>query len=635
MRSGRGFAAFLFTNRLSLGLAVAVTLSLFVAAGCGGGGGGGTGGDGNTAATVTSVVVSPGTATVIAGASQQFAATVNGANNPSQTVTWSVSPAGDGTVDATGKFSASSSITGSTTASVIAASTVPGYTNVTGSAAVTINPAAAQNPTVGLSANPPSITSGNSSVLTITSANATGCSWTSGLSGTAPCSGTVTVNPTATTTYTITANGAAGTTPATASVTVTVAAGAIQLTSVTPGIQWIVGEGGFIGITLTGANFASNQAVVVSPSAPVASATVVNSQTLSVVLAIDEDHEGSGYRSVKVCNADGVTGCSNALSFGLYEQNMCGTYPKTGEMFCLNPEETVAGQNLSNGQPAAGYVDKYTAAGAPDGNFFVGSGRSVLAVDDLTGFVIVDATPYDQNGSEADVPIVVGGYPQPVSANYAKNGFMCITQPLAANNESCASLLGAPGTQNPVVSINVGTNPQSLTMGVTGSTTYTYTVTAGGSTPTLWTTMVTTSGLTAVNSAPLTGVTAGLPAGSGVAAFDSQGVVAVTSYTDKAIAFFNETTLEPTMDSVALPGVPMMLVPDTTDGLAVIGNADQPNSGGTFTLVNPVTGAVTAATGVEVPVLPTGLTVNAAGTASYACSSAATCSSFTIPKAQY
>ena len=52
--------------------------------------------------TVTSVTVSPGTAAVVPGQTQQFTATVAGTNNPNQTVTWRVEGGGSGTGISTG-----------------------------------------------------------------------------------------------------------------------------------------------------------------------------------------------------------------------------------------------------------------------------------------------------------------------------------------------------------------------------------------------------------------------------------------------------------------------------------------------------------------------------------------------------
>jgi len=74
-------------------------------------------------------------------------------------------------------------------------------------------------PSVQLSADPASIQSGGSSILTWTSTNATSCTIDQGIGMVNP-GGTATVSPTATTTYTITATGPGGT--ATGSVTITV-----------------------------------------------------------------------------------------------------------------------------------------------------------------------------------------------------------------------------------------------------------------------------------------------------------------------------------------------------------------------------------------------------------------------------
>jgi hypothetical protein len=77
-------------------------------------------------------------------------------------------------------------------------------------------------PTVTLSANPTSITSGSSSTLTWSSTNATSCSATTpaGWTSSTAISGTQSVSPVATTTYTITCTGAGGSTPASATITV-------------------------------------------------------------------------------------------------------------------------------------------------------------------------------------------------------------------------------------------------------------------------------------------------------------------------------------------------------------------------------------------------------------------------------
>lgn len=88
----------------------------------------------------------------------------------------------------------------------------PGYDKACWSAAGTPPPPA---PTVTLSASPTTITKGQSSVLTLTSSNATSCS-----GAFAATSGQQTVTPAATTTYSETCTGAGGSTTKTAVVTV-------------------------------------------------------------------------------------------------------------------------------------------------------------------------------------------------------------------------------------------------------------------------------------------------------------------------------------------------------------------------------------------------------------------------------
>lgn len=75
-------------------------------------------------------------------------------------------------------------------------------------------------PTITFSANPTSITSGQSSTLTWSSTNATSCSASGGWSGSKNTSGTQSVTPSTTTAYTLTCTGAGGSTSGTFEVTV-------------------------------------------------------------------------------------------------------------------------------------------------------------------------------------------------------------------------------------------------------------------------------------------------------------------------------------------------------------------------------------------------------------------------------
>ena len=101
--------------------------------------------------TVTSVTISPSSATVAKGGYQQFLATVNGTNNPDQTVTWSVTGGGAGTTIDDGRLivaldetaetlTVTATSTEDTTKFDTATVTITGTVTVTG---VTISPSSA------------------------------------------------------------------------------------------------------------------------------------------------------------------------------------------------------------------------------------------------------------------------------------------------------------------------------------------------------------------------------------------------------------------------------------------------------------------------------------------------------------
>ncbi len=215
--------------------------------------------------------------------------------------------------------------------------------------------------------------------------------------------------------------------------------------------------------------------------------------------------------------------------------------------------------------------------------------------------------------------------------NAAANGYTCLIQPSATNNLSCVNVTGASSSNHTATSVNVGTNPQSLAMGVVGGKTYVFVLT-GGSAPALWSVDV-TDGMTNIVSQPVTGVTANLPGGSAITVFDSLGVGIVISFGDNVAIPFSETTLKPAAIAITLPGVPVSAVADTVNGIAVIGNADQPNAGGTLTEVNPVTGTVTLVPTVETTVLPVGTVPATTGKGFLVCpqDGVSPCTSYTLP----
>ena len=100
---------------------------------------------------------------------------------------------------------------------------------------MTVNVSTPANPTVSLSASPGTVTSGSASMLSWSSTNAISCSASGGWSGSEATSGSLSTGAlSATTTYSLTCNGASGTTPATQSATVTVQTGGGSLSIISP-----------------------------------------------------------------------------------------------------------------------------------------------------------------------------------------------------------------------------------------------------------------------------------------------------------------------------------------------------------------------------------------------------------------
>jgi len=487
---------------------------------------------------------------------------------------------------------------------------------------VTVN---APAPTASLTCTPTSVTLGNSVSCTIATTNATQVianstdgSWT----GSVVLNGTVSVTPTSLTgsvQYSVNVTGTGGSATASSAV-ITVTNPAIQLTSINPVAQWVVGQNGFPAFNFIGKNLAAGQLTSCTPDPNIHGVQLVSSTEETVTLAIDQVHEGSGYRFCKICKSDG-TGCSASVPLGLYSQNMAAA-ATSGETFVLNPQETVTGQNGN------GNVDKFTPAGVPDGKFPVGAGNCCNSVDNVTGYVFIDRSVFAEDGV-SDTP-----NPQfqanPVAANAAKNGIVAALQPTAPNNVSFANITGPNYPPPPVTTANVGADPQSLAITVLGGKTYLIIVTAG-SAPALWS--VDTTNVTNIISQPLTGATASLPGGSAIVTFDSLGIGMVIDFAGKVAIPFSLSTLKPVGSPIALPGIPVSATADPVNSIAVIGNADQPNNGGTLTEVNPVTGTATLVPSVETSVLPVGTVPATTGKGFLVCpqDGISSCTSYPLP----
>jgi hypothetical protein len=183
---------------------------------------------------------SPGTGSVPSISS--FAANPTSIHSgASSTLSWATSGATTISISP-GGFS-SSSTSGSTSVSPTATTTYTlTATNSYGSktAAATVTVSAAGTPTISsFTANPTSINSGSSSTLSWVTTGATSIAITPGTFTSTSPSGSTSVSPMATTTYTLTARNAAGSTTATATVTLATPGGplAIVTTSCPSGIQ--------------------------------------------------------------------------------------------------------------------------------------------------------------------------------------------------------------------------------------------------------------------------------------------------------------------------------------------------------------------------------------------------------------
>jgi trimeric autotransporter adhesin len=141
------------------------------------------------------------------------------------TLTWSST--GATSCSGSGGWSGSKAVAGGSSAVTLTATTtfVLSCTGAGGTAtqSVTVTVEAPQ-PTLTFTGTPTSITPPSSATLNWTATNATSCTASGGWSSSKPLTGSQTVTPTSTTTYTLTCNGGAGTTPVVRSVTIEVLA---------------------------------------------------------------------------------------------------------------------------------------------------------------------------------------------------------------------------------------------------------------------------------------------------------------------------------------------------------------------------------------------------------------------------
>jgi len=211
------------TGRRRLTTQLAGALLCLALAACGGGGGGGGGGAATTTATPTQADAVGAAAPVVSIGATPTATT----SGQVVTLSWSVSNAPATGCTASGAWSGAVAASGTRTVTAGAAGTA-NYTltcgGASGTAAVVVS-TPPPSPTTSLTLAPANITTAQTTVLSWSSANATGCVASGAWSGAQPTAGAVTVTPAGAGnfTYSLTCSGDGGSASASAALSVTAA----------------------------------------------------------------------------------------------------------------------------------------------------------------------------------------------------------------------------------------------------------------------------------------------------------------------------------------------------------------------------------------------------------------------------
>jgi phospholipase C len=302
---------------------------------------------------------------------------------------------------------------------------------ITSTATVTV---AAAAPTVTIAANPTSIASGASSVLTVTATNATGVTvtGTDGSSYTLPATGgTQTVAPTATTTYTATAKGTGGTVTSTATVTVAAAAPTVTLTanptSIASGASSVltVTATNATGVTVTGTDGSS----YTLPAAGGTQTVTPTTTTTYTATATGATGTASATTNITVTPAGSLQSIQHVI-FMLQENHTFDNY-----FGMLNPYRAANNFNVGddgNTYNVDGIDDKLTKISneSDEGTVYPLFKFTSTCVDDLTSSWLEsygDVSRYDFSSTRA---INIDGFVH-TAENYAKD---CA----ASNSTACS-----------------------------------------------------------------------------------------------------------------------------------------------------------------------------------------------------
>jgi phospholipase C len=305
----------------------------------------------------------------------------------------------------------------------------------TAATTVTVVPPVSPKPTVTLSANPASISSGASSVLTVAATNATTVT-ISGSDGSSytlsPAGGTQTVSPKTSTTYTATATGAGGT--ATASATVTVTPPPAPTVSITAVPSTIV-SGNSSTLTVTATNATSvtitgtdNSSYTLSPTGGTESVSPTTNTTYTAT-ATGAGGTATATATVTVTAAGSLQSIKNVV-FMLQENHTFDDY-----FGMLNPYRASNGWTTgTDGKTYSvdGIDDKLTKISNEDdqGNVFPLFKFTSTCVDDETSSWLESYGQVSRYDFSTTRPILMDGFVH-TAENYAED---CST----SKNSTCA-----------------------------------------------------------------------------------------------------------------------------------------------------------------------------------------------------
>jgi hypothetical protein len=370
-----------------------------------------------------------------------------------------------------------------------------------------------------------------------------------------------------------------------------------------------------VGVLVNGENFAQGDTLSVTPSffgGPFTLGQGISPTQISLPLNIGSAEYSPGLICVTVTTAQGNSSNTSCIAF-VGNQNLLAVDP-TGEFYLLDPAQGVT-PTSSNG-----FVRKFKPDGTPDGSFWVGGLMNGIAVDDKTGYVVVNGGTYDPTTGEGVASPANDGNPAGAMGDAAKSGQGCIVRP--SGNIISFYTVGQNGA--PLYSVTVGVQPWACTM-VQLASELDAVVYSRGDTA-LW--KVSASDRTVRGSVALTGITPvtnfGSVGGWQLKAFDSgpqAGTAVLLAQGDRQLVFADIGTMSVTkqIDLKSLLGsgiFPLRLSLDNPGGNAIVAAWDaDAGIARSFSLSLGATGAVTMTTVAATwQQLPVGFGASAAGT---------------------